>query len=141
MSSLLWCVHLLSETGQLKVKAPADMPSVAVHPSDNKMETGMEGFLSPQDDLLCIWQVPKQDISSTFSGNAKLLLESILGHDKPFSRRGNRTKTCSKTMVKYRSFKEKKSDNIICLCQGCKRSDGQTRGPDLPGYLYAKGRP
>ena len=96
MSSLLWCVHLLSETGQLKVKAPADMPSVAVHPPDNKMETGMEGFLSPQDDLLCIWQGPKQDISSTFSGNARIMLESMMGHDKPFSRQGTHKKTRTK---------------------------------------------
>jgi len=56
----------------------------------------MEGFLSPQDDLLCIWQVPKQDISSTFSGNASYLLESNLGHDKPFSRQGTRKKTRTK---------------------------------------------
>jgi hypothetical protein len=58
-------------TTKSTTKAPADMPSVAVHPPSNKMDNGMEGFLSPQDDLLCISQVPKQDISSTFSVKEK----------------------------------------------------------------------
>jgi hypothetical protein len=63
------------------------------------METGMEGFLSPQDDLLCIWQVPKQDISSTFSGNARIMLESIVGLINRFPVKGLARKHVQKQLT------------------------------------------
>jgi hypothetical protein len=91
----------LSDTGQLKVKAPVDMPSVAVHPPGNMLDVGMEGFLSPQDNLLCIWQVPKQDISSTFSGNARYCSKSIMGMINRFPVKGLARKHIQNVANKY----------------------------------------
>jgi hypothetical protein len=65
------------------------------------LDVGMEGFLSPQDDLLCIWQVPKQDISSTFSGNARYCPKSIMGMINRFPVKGLARKHVQNVVNKY----------------------------------------